>query len=120
MKGFLEQYGVAIFTLVIIAILIAFASPIGLIIKKATNDQIKNVDKIGTEEIDKTKGGGTDAYEAEAVDVEKSWTESHTGSYFFERVSSDKTNAGYNKWKSNNKNKHSTSAVSTSVIFFHL
>ena len=114
MKGFLEQYGVAIFTLVIIAILIAFAGPIGIIIKKATNDQIKNVDKIGTEEIDKTKGGGTDAYEA--VDAEKSWTESHTDSYFFERISSDQTNADYNKWKSNNNDVDDTSAVSTFTI----
>ena len=71
MKGFLEQYGVAIFTLVIITILIAFASPIGLIIKKTTNDQIKNIDKIGTEEIAKrdgnesggAAGGGSDSGE---------------------------------------------------------
>ena len=51
MKGFLEQYGVGIFTLVIIAILIAFTGPFGGMIKTATNNQIKNVDKIGTERV---------------------------------------------------------------------
>ena len=48
--------------------------------------------------------------------VIRSWTETHTGTYFFERLSSDKTNADYNKWKSNNKGKNSTSAVSTFTI----
>ena len=45
MSSFLEQYGVAIFVLVIIAILVAFASPLGGIIK---NTQVNNLDNIGS------------------------------------------------------------------------
>ena len=41
MKGFLEQYGVGIFTLVIIAILIAFTGPFGGIVQK--NIKINNI-----------------------------------------------------------------------------
>lgn len=48
MSTFLEQYGVAIFVLVIIAILVAFASPLGGIIKEAINKQVNNLDNIGT------------------------------------------------------------------------
>ena len=51
MSAFLEQYGVAIFVLVIIAILVAFASPIGKIIKTAINAQVKNVDRIGNDAV---------------------------------------------------------------------
>ena len=51
MSAFLEQYGVAIFVLVIIAILVAFASPVGKIIKTAINTQIKNVDRIGNDAV---------------------------------------------------------------------
>ena len=51
MSAFLEQYGVAIFVLVIIAILVAFASPVGGLIKTALNKQIKNVDRIGNEAV---------------------------------------------------------------------
>lgn len=51
MRSFLETYGIAIFTLVLMAILIAFASPIGKIIKTATNTKIRSVDKICTNEI---------------------------------------------------------------------
>ena len=51
MSSFLEQYGVAIFVLVIIAILVAFASPLGGIIKTAINKQVNNVEKIGTDAV---------------------------------------------------------------------
>ena len=60
MSSFLEQYGVAIFTLVLMAILIAFAGPMGLIIKKAINTQVSNISNIGTEEIDKRSDTITD------------------------------------------------------------
>lgn len=60
MSSFLEQYGVAIFTLVLMAILIAFAGPMGLIIKKAINTQVSNISNIGTEEIDKRSDTVTD------------------------------------------------------------
>lgn len=55
MRSFLEQYGTAIFTLVLVTILIAFASPMGKTIKSAINTQIKNVDDIGSEEIKDNK-----------------------------------------------------------------
>ena len=48
MSSFLEKYGVAIFVLVIIAILVAFASPLGGIIKNAINTQVNNLDNIGS------------------------------------------------------------------------
>ena len=48
MSSFLEQYGVAIFVLVIIAILVAFASPLGGIIKNEINKQVNNLDDIGS------------------------------------------------------------------------
>ena len=51
MRAFLETYGVAIFTLVLMAILIAFASPIGRIVKTAINTQIENIDTITNERI---------------------------------------------------------------------
>ena len=51
MKTFLEQYGVGLFILILISILIAFASPIGRMIKTATNKQVKNVDTISTREV---------------------------------------------------------------------
>lgn len=57
MRTFLEQYGIAIFTLVVIAILLAFAGPLGIVLKQATNTQIANVDKIGVNEIAITSGG---------------------------------------------------------------
>lgn len=53
MKNFLEQYGISIFTLIIIAILIAFVGSFGNIIKTATNNQVKNIDHISTLEIQK-------------------------------------------------------------------
>ena len=51
MKGFLEQYGTAIFTLVLMAILIAFAGPVCNIIKTNVNTQIQNVNEIGSERV---------------------------------------------------------------------
>ena len=111
MSNFLEQYGKAIFVLVLIAILIAFASPIGLKIKNVVLTHVNKLDSIGNEEIE-----NRNSKNYESVDIEKSWTETHKDSYFFERVSSDKTNTDYNKWKSNNEEKNSTSAVSTFTI----
>ena len=111
MSKFLETYGVAIFTLVLVAILIAFAGPLGIKIKEYTLEKAKQIEQIGNKEIE-----NRNSKNYEAVDIEKSWTETHTDSYFFERVSSDKTNTDYNKWKSNNKGKNSTSAVSTFTI----
>ena len=111
MSSFLEQYGKAIFVLVLMAILIAFAGPLGIKIKNAVLTSADKLESIGNDEIE-----NRNPKNYEAVDIEKSWTESHTDSYFFERVSSDKTNTDYNKWKSNNKEKHSTSAISIFTI----
>ena len=111
MSKFLETYGVAIFTLVLVAILIAFAGPLGMKIKEYTLEKAEQIEQIGNKEME-----NRNLKNYEAVNIEKLWTETHTDSYFFERVSSDKTNADYNKWKSNNKGKNSTSAVSTFTI----
>ena len=43
MSNFLEQYGKALFVLVLIAILIAFASPLGLKIKEYTLAKVDNL-----------------------------------------------------------------------------
>ena len=94
MSSFLEQYGKAIFVLVLMAILIAFAGPLGIKIKNAVLTSADKLESIGNDEIE-----NRNPKNYEAVDIEKSWTESHTDSYFFERVSSDKTNTDYNKWK---------------------
>lgn len=51
MSSFLEQYGVAIFTLVLIAILIAFAGPLGMKIKNATTDKVSQTEEIGCDEV---------------------------------------------------------------------
>ena len=51
MRSFLEQYGTAIFTLVLMAILIAFAGPVGTMIKTNVNTQIQNVNEIGSERV---------------------------------------------------------------------
>ena len=63
MKTFLAQYGVGLFILILISILIAFASPIGRMIKTATNKQVKNVDNLTTFEIEKASAKtSNDAY----------------------------------------------------------
>lgn len=51
MSKFLEEYGKAIFTLVIIAILIAFAGPLGRKIKNATTEKVCQTNQIGKDEI---------------------------------------------------------------------
>ena len=53
MKGFLETYGVAIFTLVLIAILIAMAGPFGVRIKEYMLEKANYTNQIGSEEIGK-------------------------------------------------------------------
>ena len=57
MSNFMETYCKAIFVLVIVAILIAFASPLGLKIKEYTTAKVNNTDKIGIEEITKVTSG---------------------------------------------------------------
>ena len=56
MSKFLETYGVAIFTLVLVAILIAFAGPLGMKIKNATTDKVCQTEQIGKDEITVAKG----------------------------------------------------------------
>ena len=51
MSKFLETYGVAIFALVLISILIAFAGPLDLKLKTATMDQLSNINSIADERI---------------------------------------------------------------------
>ena len=51
MSNFMETYGKAIFILVIIAILIAFAHPLGLKIKEYTTTKINDTNTIGSDEI---------------------------------------------------------------------
>ena len=69
MSSFLEQYGVAIFTLVLVAILIAFAGPLGMKIKNATTDKVSQTEQIGKDEITVATGGTVRPAEpAEAVD----------------------------------------------------
>ena len=77
MSKFLETYGVAIFTLVLVAILIAFAGPLGMKIKNATTDKVCQTEQIGNDEISaaigksddsETGGNARPAEPAEAVD----------------------------------------------------
>ena len=51
MNSFLETYGKAIFTLVLVAILIAFAGPLGMKIKNATTDKVSQTEEIGCDEV---------------------------------------------------------------------
>ena len=51
MSNFLEQYGKALFTLVLIAILIAFAGPLGMKIKNATTEKVSTTEEIGNDEV---------------------------------------------------------------------
>ena len=56
MKGFLEQYGVGIFVLVLTSILIAFASPIGKTIKNDITAKVNNIEEITDDETEIAKG----------------------------------------------------------------
>ena len=49
MKQFLEEYGKAIFVLVLMAILIAFASPLGVMIKEYTTNKVNDVDTVASD-----------------------------------------------------------------------
>ena len=51
MSKFLETYGVALFVLVLMAILIAFAGPLGMKIKNATTDKVSQTEEIGNDEV---------------------------------------------------------------------
>ena len=66
MSSFLETYWVAIFTLVLVAILIAFAGPLWIKIKNATTDKVCQTEQIGKDEITVATGGTVEP--AEAVD----------------------------------------------------
>ena len=55
MRTFLKQYGMCMFVLVLMSILIAFASPLGTIIKNTVNTQIKNVKEIEEDAIANTQ-----------------------------------------------------------------
>ena len=69
MSKFLETYGVAIFTLVLVAILIAFAGPLGMKIKNATTNKVSQTEQIGKDEITVATGDTVRPAEpAEAVD----------------------------------------------------
>ena len=69
MSKFLETYGVAIFTLVLIAILIAFAGPLGLKIKEYTFEKAEQTEQIGKDGVTVATGGTVRPAEpAEAVD----------------------------------------------------
>ena len=69
MSSFLEQYGKAIFVLVLVAILIAFAGPLGMKIKNATTDKVSQTEQIGCDEFTVATGGTVRPTEpAEAVD----------------------------------------------------
>ena len=69
MSKFLETYGVAIFTLVLVAILIAFAGPLGIKIKEYTLEKAEYTEQIGKDEITVATGGTVRPAEpAEAVD----------------------------------------------------
>ena len=52
MSNFLEQYGKALFTLVLVAILIAFAGPLGVKIKEYTLAKAEQTNSIGSYEIE--------------------------------------------------------------------
>ena len=72
MNSFLETYGKAIFTLVIITILIAFAGPLGIKIKNTTTDKVSQTEQIGKDEIqnsvnskEETKGEAFAVYSAD-------------------------------------------------------
>ena len=51
MNQCIEQYGIAVFTLVLVAILIVFASPLGMKIKNATTEKVTTTEEIGSDEI---------------------------------------------------------------------
>ena len=69
MSKFLETYGVAIFTLVLMAILIAFAGPLGLKIKEYTLEKAEQTEQIGKDAITVATGGTVRPEEpTEAVD----------------------------------------------------
>ena len=56
MRTFLEQYGVGLFVLVLISILIAFAEPLGHAIKNDITAKVENIEKITNDETEIAKG----------------------------------------------------------------
>lgn len=67
MSNFLETYGKAIFVLVLMAILIAFAGPIGLKIKEYTLEKAEQTEQIGNDEIQNSVNSKEEKGEAFAV-----------------------------------------------------
>lgn len=57
MSSFMKTYGKALFTLVLIAILIVFAGPLGLKIKNATTEKVSTTEEIGNDEVYVTTTG---------------------------------------------------------------
>ena len=57
MSSFLEQYGKALFTLVLVAILIAFSGPLGTKIKEYIVEKVSQTEQIGCDEIASTTNG---------------------------------------------------------------
>lgn len=51
MNQCIEQYGIAVFTLVLVAILIVFASQLGMKIKNATTNKVSQTEEIGCDEV---------------------------------------------------------------------
>ena len=69
MSKFLETYGEALFTLVLVAILIAFAGPLGIKIKNLTTHKVSNASELGRDETTIIMGGTIRPEEpTEAVD----------------------------------------------------
>ena len=84
MSKFLETYGVAIFTLVLIAILIAFAGPLGMKIKNTTTEKVSQTEQIGTDEVYVATTGAVDQvyciyYDDEEMTISQKETEPEAG-----------------------------------------
>ena len=57
MNQCIEQYGIAVFTLVLVAILIFFSSPLGMKIKNATTNKVSQTEEIGKDGVTVATGG---------------------------------------------------------------
>ena len=67
MNQCIEQYGIAVFTLVLVAILIVFASPLGMKIKNATTNKVSQTEQIGKDEISEAVEKSDDSETGETV-----------------------------------------------------
>ena len=57
MKTFLNQYGKAIFGIIIVTFLVFFATPVGKTIKSSITGQLQKTNEIGTDKIEETATG---------------------------------------------------------------